>query len=747
GTTKLNADSIAFDWNTFTLHAAGKTNDSTGEVVGEPVFSEGDKDYKSSRMAYNFRSKKGKVYEVYTQEGDSYLQSEAVKRLENEDWFGLHNKYTTCNLEHPHYYFKAKKIKLVPKKYIITGPANLYISDIPTPLYLPFGIFPIKQDRRSGIIFPQFGEDIQNGFFLKQVGYFWAINDYLSLKTVADVYTNGTFGLYPTLTYAKMYKFTGSLGLGWIRTMAPDPDIPNQSVRNDFQINWTFNLDQRAAPTNTFSAAINFISSSYLKAQRATTNNQLLQTSFSSNVNYQKIFPRIPFLSLSLSLAHSQNIATRQFQISFPIFRVNISRVTPFKSKVSSGKPKWYESIGITYNFEIKNQLNTYDSLLFRSDIFKKMQYGTNQVLSIDAPFTVAKYLNITPAIKYTERWYLQSINKNWVNQDLVIQNPDGTTFTLPQGASYVKTDTAFGFKGVRDFNASVTFATKVVGIYNFKGKWIKGFRHIFTPQIIANYQPNFGSQFWGYYNTIQSDILNQNPLTYSPYSSNVYGVPSSGMIGAININLNNNFEMKVFSKDDSVKHEKKISPIERFNISGGYNFAALTNKVNVITMNGSVRILDYLSGTFNIVLDPYALDSTGKRSNTFQYKINKQLLRFQNGNVSLNTTFQGKSKVANDSSKGFSKIDYVSWNPYQPYNFNIPWRVTATYTFGVSAGRTIDQKSDSLMVTQSLMLNGDVNLTPHWKLALSTGFDFRQKQPTLTTVQVVRDLHCWVLS
>ena len=746
--TKLNADSVAFDWNTFTLYADGKT-DSTGERQGEPIFSEGDKDYKSSKMAYNFRSKRGKVYDVYTQEGDSYLQSQAVKRLENEDWFGLHNKYTTCNQEHPHYYFKAKKIKLIPKKLIVTGPTNLVVADVPTPLYLPFGIFPVKQGRRSGIIFPQFGEDAQNGFFLKQFGYFWAINDNLSLKTTADVYTSGTFALYPTLSYIKMYQFSGSVGLAWIRTMPRDPDVPDASARNDFRFAWTFNLDQRAAPTHTFNAAVNFLTSSYLRAQRsATMDNQIMETSFSSNVNYMKIFPRVPYLSLSLSLAHSQNIATKQFSVSFPVFRVNVSRVTPFRAKVSTGKQKWYESIGITYNFEAKNVLNTYDSLVFKADALKRMQYGINQNLSIDAPFTVAKYLNITPALRYTERWYFKQINKSWMNQDLIIRNPDGTTFVLPNGASYVKSDTSFGFHGVRDFDASLTFTTKVIGIYKFKGKWIKGFRHIFTPSVTANYQPDFGSNMWGYYQTIQGDIQNKNPLTYSRYEGSIYGTPSSGAVGAVNINLANNFEAKIFSKSDTVKHEKKIAPLERFNISGGYNFAAKTNKVNYITMNGNMRVLENISGSFNVVLDPYALDSAGRRSNTFQYSLDKKLLRFQSGNVSVNATFQGKSKGGTtEATKGFVKRDYVSYDPYLYYDFNIPWRVSASYTFNVSASRTADQQRDTLLLTQSLSFNADVNITANWKVAVSSGFDFRAKQLTLTNVQVMRNLHCWELS
>lgn len=745
--TELEADSVHFDWNTFTLYANGKP-DSTGEKTGKPIFKESDKEYKAGRMAYNFKTKRGKVYEVYTQEGEAYLQSQAVKRTENEEWYGLSNKYTTCDLEHPHYYFRAKKIKLVPNKLIVTGPANLCVGDIPTPLYIPFGIFPVKQGRRSGIIFPQFGEDARNGFFIKQGGYFFAINNNLSLKVLADVYTNGTFGVYPTLSYVKMYKFSGNVGFAYIRTMPADPDLPNQSAQNDFRFSWTFNLDPKAAPTNTFAASVNFLTSSFNKAQRV-TDNTIFQTSFNSNVNYQKIFPRVPFLSLSLSLSHAQNIATKQFSVSFPVFRLNVLRVTPFKSKISTGKPKWYESIGISYNFEAKNILNTFDSLLLTSESLKRMRFGIQQNLNIDAPFTVAKYLNITPAFRYTERWYFQSVNKKWQEQDLTVIRPDGSSFQIPYLGSHVKTDTTFGFHGVRDFDVNVTMSTKVIGIYNFKGKWIKGVRHIFTPSISGVYHPDFGSSYWGYYQTVQTDLMNQNPLTYSHYDimNSLYGVPSAGMVGALNFSLANNFEMKVFSKKDSVKHERKIAPLERINISGGYNFAAKTNKLNVFTINGNLKIWENIGGAFNVVLDPYALDSLGKRSDKFQWTEKKQLLRFQTGNISLNATFQGKSKaVPQNTDKGFKKGDYVSYDPYQYYDFNIPWRVTASYTFNISSSKTTDLR-DTLISTQSLYIDGDVNLTPKWKVALSSGFDFRLKQPTLTTVRVMRDLHCWELN
>jgi lipopolysaccharide assembly outer membrane protein LptD (OstA) len=745
--TELEADSVHFDWNTFTLYANGKP-DSTGEKTGKPVFKESDKEYKAGRMAYNFKTKRGKVYEVFTQEGEAYLQSQAVKRNENEEWYGLSNKYTTCDLEHPHYYFRAKKIKLVPNKLIVTGPANLCVGDIPTPLYIPFGIFPVKQGRRSGLIFPQFGEDARNGFFLKQGGYYFAINNNLSLKLLADVYTNGTFGVYPTLSYTKMYKFNGSVGFAYIRTMPADPDLPHQKAQNDIRFSWLFSLDQKAAPTNTFSASVNFLTSSFNKAQR-TTDNSIFQTSFTSNVNYQKTFPRIPFLSLTLSLNHYQNIAVKQFMVSFPVLRLNVLRVTPFKAKVSTGKLKWYESIGISYNFEAKNVLNTYDSILFTSESLKRLRFGIQQNLNIDAPFTVAKYLNITPAFRYTERWYFQSVNKRWQEQGVIVHRADGSTYEIPYLGSRLVTDTTIGFHGVRDFDVNVTMSTKVIGIYNFKSKWVKGLRHIFSPSVSGVYHPDFGSSYWGYYQTVQNDLMNQNPLTYSHYDivNSLYGIPSSGMVGALNFSLANNFEMKVFSKKDTVKHERKIAPLERINISGGYNFAAKTNKLSVFSINGNMKIWENFGGSFNVFLDPYALDSLGKRTDKFQWTERKQLLRFQTGNISLNATFQGKSKATpQKTDKGFKKGDYVSYDPYLFYDFNIPWRITASYTFNISSSKTRDLR-DTLITTQSLYIDGDVNLTPKWKVALSSGFDFRLKQPTLTTLRVMRDLHCWELN
>lgn len=750
GPTELQADSVDFDWNTFTLYANGVKDDSTGEVRGKPIFKDKDKEYSAGSMAYNFKSKKGKVYEVYTQEGEAYLQSKSVKRNENEEWYGFKNKYTTCNLEHPHFHFSARKVKMIPNKVIVTGPANLVIADVPTPLYLPFGIFPVKQGRRSGIIFPQFGEDARNGFFLRNGGYYFAINDNLSLKLLADIYTNGTFGIRPSLSFNKMYKFNGNLNFAWIRTQPQDPDLPNAKAVNDFNLSLNFNLDPRAAPTHSFSAAVNFLTSNFIRADRE-TGALALATSFNSNINYEKRFTRFPFLSLSLSLNHSQNLATKQFNLTFPVFRLNVSRVTPFRSKVNTGTPKWYENIGITYNFEAKNVLNTFDSLLFKPNSWKNMRNGMQHNLSIDAPFVLAKYLNVSPSFRYTERWYFQSINRTWQIEDLTVRDPAGNVNVYPGMYQHIQNDTTFGFYGVRDFEASVSFNTKLTGIFNFKGKYLKGIRHIFTPSITAIYRPDFGTDFWGYYRSVQQQFNQpENQLIYSPYDvgNQLYGVPGQGMVGALNFSLANNFEAKIFSKKDTVKNERKIAPLERLNISGGYNFAAITNKLNPFLINGNFNFWENFGGNFNLVFDPYAVDSVGVRTNTFQYDKNKQILRFQQGNITLSGRFAGKAKQnTNSSQTGFVKGDYVSYDPYLFYDFNIPWAVNVNYTFNVSSSVNPITRRDTLLYTQSITADIDFNLTPKWKIAVSSGFDITRREATLTNFTVMRDLHCWELN
>lgn len=747
---QLNADAVEFDWTTMEMTAQG-AKDSTGEISGKPIFKDDGKEYHAGKMRYNFKNQRGKVYEVSTSEGDAYLHSEAVKRADSTSWFGYKSKYTTCNLDHPHFYFKAKKIKLVPGKVMVTGPANLWIADVPTPLYIPFGIFPIKQGRRSGIIIPKYGADAANGFFLRDGGYYWAPSENFGLKILGTVYTNGTFEVNPSVAYKLNYKFSGNLALGYIRTRPADPDLPDQKSSNAFKINWSFQLDPKAAPTHTFSAAVNVSTATYNTDHRV-TDQSLYQTSLYSNINYQKSFTRLPFLSLSLSASHSQNLQNRQISVTFPEFRVNVSRVTPFKAKISTGKPKWYENIGIQYGFQMKNTINTIDTLLTRPDFYKSLRYGISQNASIDAPFTLAKYFNITPNFTYTERWYFQTVNESWINKDQVIQLPGGFSVVNPGGASYLQTDTVYGFRAAHEFVATVTASTKVTGIYKFKGKYVKAIRHIFTPQVAGQYRPDFGSNYWGYYATVRKNLYDPGLTQYGHFDivNGVYGAPATGKYAAMTFALNNNFDMKVFSKKDTITHEKKFGVLDHFNITGGYNFAADSLRLLPINFNATMKIWDNISATFDMSMDPYAVGMNGGRINRFYFDVtHKGLLRFNTANVSLNATFHGKAKPSTlpPLNKAQRMVaDYVTYNPDDYYDFDVPWNLTAYYSIGIlNSFQTFTQR-DSIMYTQSLKLNGDFNLTSHWKVAVNTGFDFTRKELTVTQVKVVRTLHCWEL-
>jgi hypothetical protein len=747
---QLNADAVEFDWTTMIMTAQG-AKDSAGNVSGKPVFKDDGKEYRSSKMMYNFKNQKGKVFEVITNEGDAYLHSEAVKRADGESWYGYKSKYTTCNLDHPHFFFRAKKIKLVPNKIMVTGPANLWIADIPTPLYIPFGIFPVKQGRRSGIVMPKYGQDAQNGFFLRDGGYYWAANDKLGVKLTASIYTNGSFDIKPSLNYRVNYMYSGNFALAYIRTQPQDPDLPNQHAGNDFMINWNFQLDPKAAPSNSFSASVNIQTSSANQALRV-TDQTLYSTAIRSNINYVKTFPRIPFLSFTISASHSQNLQTHSVDVTLPSLAANINRVTPFKSKISTGKPKWYENIGIAYGLQAKNTISGIDSMLFRNDYYKNLRYGVSHAITLDAPFPLLKYFNVNPNASYNERWYFQHIDQSWVNQDQIITLPGGLHIVNPGLASYVKTDTFYGFRAVRDFSANINLSTKITGIYKFKGKYLKALRHVLTPSIGMGYHPDYGTAFWGYYAYTRKGLFDAGPTQYSHYDivSGIYGLPSAGKYGAINWSLNNNFDMKVYSKKDSLTHEKKIGVLERLNISGAYNLQADSCKLQPFAINGSMRLWDNITSTFGVNLDPYALGTNGYKINRFYAADHKGLLRFTSANISLNASFHGKSKPnavpANEKAMRM-KADYVSYNPDEYYDFDIPWTLNAGYTADIHTAFQVPTQHDSLVLSQFLRISGDLNLTAKWKIGYSSGYDFQAKQLTVTNFKILRNLHCWQLS
>jgi hypothetical protein len=740
---KLDANAIIFDWNTFTLSAQGAP-DSSGTLSGNPVFTEDGADYKAKRMAYNFKTKKGKIYEVVTKEGEAYLHSEEVKRNENEEWYGKGSEYTTCDLDHPHFYFKAKKIKLIPDKVMVSGPANLWIGDVPTPLYVPFGIFPVKQGQKSGIIIPEYGEDAVLGFFLRNGGYYWAVNDYLGLKMTGQVSTNGTWGLNLASQYALRYTFTGSLSFSYLRSAPSDPDLPGAKPTNSYSFSWTHTEDPRSLPNSTFGASVQMQSADFYQESRV-TDQRLLNTSFNSTINFGHTFVGTPF-SLEMDLRHDQNLLLGTIDFTVPTFRLSMSRYTPFKAKIKSDKPKWYENIGISYSFEFQNRLSTFDSILFQQQSLNRMSFAADQNFSIDAPLKVFKYFTLTPSFQYQERTYFKGLNESWSNDTVYQLTEPYTRFDTLNG--HIKMDTVWRVNSAHDFTAALSFGTKVTGIFKFKGKYLKAIKHVFTPSVSFNYHPDFGSNFWGYYRSVQS-AADGATTRYSVFDpSALYGVPAPGKEGAVVWSLGNNFEMKTFSKTDSVNHEKKMGLLDQVNLSGGYNFVA--DSLRLLPFNLSVvsaKFFNLINLQFNALFDPYSTDSTNNDVNIFEWTKYHRLLRFSQANVSASLSLHSKQKPSLVSADAPPKFigDYVSYNPDQIYNFDIPWNFTLNYHFNITHGTYFNP--DTILTIQTVSATLDFNLTSHWKIALSTGFDITHRQVTLTNLSVIRDLHCWELT
>lgn len=740
---KLNANLVDFDWTTMTLTAQGSV-DSSGQLQGNPVFSESDKEYKSKKMKYNFKTKKGIVFEVLTKEGDAMIHASVVKKNEFDEWYGQSARYTTCDLEdHPHFYFKAKKVKIVPNKVMVSGAANLWVADVPTPLVLPFGIFPVKQGKRSGIILPEYGQDQIMGFFLRNGGYYWAVNDYLGLKFTGQVSTNGTVGAGMAAQYAWKYKFTGALSFNYLRSRPADPDLPTAKSVNSYSLSWTHTQDPRSMPNSNFGATVQIQSADYYQNSRV-TDVRILNTSFNSGVNFGHTFAGTPF-SISVNLSHTQNLLNRTIAFGLPTIRLAMSRVAPFKAKVQTGAPKWYESIGFTYSFEFQNRVSTYDSTLFRVETLDKFRMGVNQNFTIDAPFKVFKYLNITPSFQYQERTYFKGQTKSWDPDTVYVVRNTGKVDTL---FGQIKTDTIWKFNSARNFSANIAFNTKVTGIFRFKSKYIKALKHVFTPGVSFSYSPDFGRDMWKYNRYVQG-YANGEQVKYSVFEPDaLYGVPGQGQVAMLSWSLNNNFEMKTYSKKDTVNHEQKVGLLDQVNLSGGYNFAADSLRLQPFNLSiAAARIFNLISLNFSAQFDPYAVDSTNRKINTYEWNKNRRLLRFATANISANMSLHSKQRSTPNTDEAAPKFmaDYVSYNPNQIYNFDIPWNLSLAYNFNISKGTFFNP--DTVITIQTVSASVDFNLTPHWKVAVSTGFDITRRQMTLTNVSVIRDLHCWELS
>ena len=702
---KINAGFIKIDWNT-NIITAKPSKDSLGNNIDKPIFSENGSSFSANEIKYNLKSKKGVIKKITSKEGEGYILGKIVKKTEDDIFYFHKGDYTTCNAEKPHFSIRSNKIKVIPSKKIITGPAHLRIFNIPTPLFLPFGYFPNNDKKSSGLIIPSYGESNNLGFFLKDGGYYITLNDKMDLSIKGDLYSKGSWGLKSLFRYKKRYKYSGNLNISYGNMINSEKGLPDYSVKKDFFIRWNHQQDPKLNPSVLFSANVNAGSSTFHR-NNSYDSNDFLSNTFQSSISLSKKWAGTPF-NISSNLRHSQNTQTKIVNLSLPDIAFNMNRIFPFKG-INKNKNNWYDKIGLSYVLNLKNDISIADSLLFTKKSLDKFRNGIKHTIPISTSVKVLKFFVLSPRINLTERWYVNKINKTWDNDNELII-----------------TDTLKQFTRAGDYNFSTTLKTNIYGLVQFKKSKIAAIRHVITPNLSFTYKPDFSNNNYNYYQEVQSSI-NGDTQKYSITQNGIFGSPARGRNGNLNVNLSNILEMKVRSNNDSIEKLNKIKIFENINIGSSYNLFADSLKINDVIINGRTRILDIIDLNFNSRYDPYISNrSQNNNLNITEWSENKRIARFSNADASIGLTISDKN--FNKQIKE-SKLKRISWN------LNANYRVS--YVKGFKSSLNSD-------TTQSLNFSGNINLLDKWKIGFQSGYDFDTKDLTYSSINIYKDLHCW---
>lgn len=765
GDLKLTAADIQLDMDKSEVFAIG-TADSLGDVTGSPIFEEGGSSYESKTMNYNFKSKRGYITDVITQQGEGFLTGGRTKKTAGEDYFLEDGIYTTCDdHDHPHFYLQLTRAKVRPKKNIVLGPAYMVLAGLPLPLAVPFGYFPFSDSYASGVIMPTFGDDYNRGFYLSDGGYYFAINDNIDLALTGEIYTKGSWGLSAQSTYNKRYKFNGRFNINYLKTVNGEKSDPDYSTATNFQVQWSHTQDSKANPNMSLSASVNFTTSGYSRSSvGAYYSNSFTENTKSSTVNLSYRFPQSKW-SLSTSLSLSQRTQDSTLSVSFPNINLTMSQVYPFKRKKAVGDEKWYEKIRLSYSGMLQNSLTAKQDEFFQKSLIKDWRNGMKHSVPISATFSVFKYLNLTPSISLTDRMYTQKVRRQW-----------------DPAASAEVTDTTYSFYNVWDFNAAVSLDTKVYGFFQplpFLGDKVKMIRHVLTPTISFSGSPDFSSPFFGYYGSYSyTDTQGRlQQKKYSLFPNALFGVPGQGKSGSLSVSLSNNVEMKVKSDNDSIG-EKKISLIENFTVSQSYNFAA--DSLNWSNINTSLLLR--LTKSFNLNLSAtwdvytYQLNSAGNpvRVNIPRWKAGKGLGRLSSTGTSFSYTFNNdtfKRKGEGKDPKGGQNPpdnrfnngpddfgddemddgggggDDLDLTPEGYAQWSVPWSLSVNYSISYSYGQFNKQKMEyDGKITQNLSLSGNIRPTKNWEFSASCSYNFDTHKIAYMNLNISRDLHCFTM-
>lgn len=772
----LNAAKITMNMDSSMVRAAGE-RDTAGILQDKPVYSQGSDNYHSELMAFNFKTKKGYITNVETTQGDGFMQSQHSKRAADGTLYLEHAKYTTCDAKHPHFYLALSRAKVRPGKESVFGPAYLVVADVPLPLAVPYGFFPFNKKYSSGFIMPSYGDETSRGFYLRDGGYYFAINDYMDIKALGEIYTKGSWGLSAETNYRKRYRYNGNFYISFLRTVDGEKNMPDYAVTKSLKVQWTHSKDAKASPNTTFSARVNFASENYERSNLESMYNPLAytQSTRASSVSFSHTFPSIG-LNIAGSTNLTQSLRDSSVSMTLPDLSISLNRFYPFRRKHQAGKERWYEKISMSYTGSLSNSINTKEDKLFKSNLVKDWRNGMQHRIPIDATFQVFKYINISPQFSLRDIMYTNRVMRSW----------DETT-------QKEVADTTYGFYNLYDWSLGVSANTTLYGFYKpwrkLFGDKIIAVRHVFKPSVSFSYAPDFTSSHYGYQRTyVKTDANGEvSTVTYSPYSGGIYSYPSGTKQGMITMSVSNNVEMKVKSDRDTTG-ERKISIIDELYGALSYNMAAETRPWS--NLNTRIRLKLTKNYTFSMAAVfatyAYAFDKNGRvvTSDRTEWSYGR-FGRFQGMSQNLSYTFNNetlsklfsrrsdRSTASNDDGdtdtdtdaedanidpdlrnakkggkqkKQKAKVDEDGY-----LRFSLPWSFTVSYGISMAEDRSkqinVRRMRYPYSFTQTMNFSGYMRIAEGWNISFTSGYDFNYHELSMTTASVSRDLHCFEMS
>jgi len=733
----LKAEYIELDFKNNTVYAIG-IPDSTGKVIGSPVFKDHGDEYNAAVIRYNFDTKKGLISDVTKTEGDIYVWLKKGKKLKNSITYVETGHFTTCSAKHPHYRIRFKKGKIIPNDKIVTGPIYMEVEDIPIPFVIPFGFIPNSNKRSNGILFPSYGYTENRGYNLTNGGYYWGLGRNADLAVRADIYTRGSWGIKALSRYNFRYRGNGSLNVAYAHNKYGETDTKNYNEDQTYFIKWQHRQDPKANPNSSFSANVNFGSKNYNKLN---SNNSVdyLKNTFQSSIAYSA---RIgDGYNFTASVNHNQNSQTGDITLTAPQLTFSTPRFNPFKKKNRIGPKKWYEKISLSYKMDARNTITANDTNFFNSS-WQDFDKAIKHFIPLSSTIKLGHW-SWNNSVNLTERWYFQHINKYWENDTTF----EGTDTIAP----HLVTENVEAFNAVHEFNYHSAINTRIYGMFMFRKGPLKAVRHVITPNLSFDYHPDFGASPYNYHQEYTNE--NGEVIRYDKYAGQMYGSPADGKSGRVALDFGNNLEIKVRNRKDTIKGTKKIKLIDNLNIGTSYNLAAKEFPLNPLRLSARTQLYKGLSINYTALWDFYGMDSTGKRINVYNWDIDNTILRKDKGVWRLSFSYRlssnsGKKKKTNyKSNKGSkSELDEINNHPNNYVDFNNAWNLYFTYNFSNTNAYNYHEMFYDNTIVQTLGIRGSLNITKKWKIGAQTGWDFEHSEISYTSINIYRDLHCWEL-